>query len=254
MLKPLLIAAFGCLPACAGTPAPLPAVAPIQAAPAASAAAPTARVPAQARPGIAVFPFTNGGAFGRNREDLAALEVGIQQMLLTELQQNPALRIVERSLIRHLLDEQNLGTAGRVDAATAAQVGRLVGARYAITGVFMDLNGNFRLDGRIVNVETGEVVRAVRIENQRRENLYRLLVDLAQQIMAGVELPPLAAATQQARRERNIPDEATALYSRALFNVENGRKAQAIELYRQIVARFPDLTEAREELRQLEAT
>jgi curli biogenesis system outer membrane secretion channel CsgG len=254
MLKPFLIAAFGCLPACAAAPAPpLPAVAPAQAAAPAASAVPGTRVPAQARPGIAVFPFTNGGAFGRNPEDLAALEVGIQQMLLTELQQNPALRIVERSLIRHMLDEQNLGTAGRVDAATAAQVGRLVGARYAITGVFMDLNGNFRLDGRIVNVETGEVLRAVRIENQHRENLYRLLVDLAQQIMAGVELPPLAAATQQARRERRVPDEATDLYSRAVFNAENGRKTQAIELYREIVARFPDYTEAREELRQLEA-
>ncbi|HET6763627.1 MAG TPA: CsgG/HfaB family protein [Longimicrobiaceae bacterium] len=246
MPKPLLVAAIGCLTACASGAPPAPAEAPVP------APSPAAHVPASARPGIAVFPFTNGGAYGRNREDLAAMEVGIQQMLLTELQQNPALRIVERSALRHVLDEQNLATAGRVDAATAAQVGRLMGARYGITGAFMDLNGNFRLDGRIIDAETGEVIRAVRIQNQRRENLYPLLVDLAQQIMAGVELPPLAAATQQARRQRRVPDEAAALYSRAVFNAENGRKEQAIELYRRIVASFPDYTEAREELRQLE--
>src|SRR5690606_22408654 len=36
---------------------------------------------ADTRPGIAVFPFTNGGSFGPGSEDLAPLEVGIQQML-----------------------------------------------------------------------------------------------------------------------------------------------------------------------------
>ena len=39
------------------------------------------------RPGVAVFPFANGGSIGPNREDLAALEIGIQHMLLTELAQ-----------------------------------------------------------------------------------------------------------------------------------------------------------------------
>lgn len=255
MPKPILIAALcGCLSACASAPAPPAAIQEIASARPAPAPAgtPAPGVAAQDRPGIAVFPFTNGGSFGRNAEDLAAMEVGIQQMLLTELQQNPALRIVERSAVRQLIDEQDLGAAGRLDPATAARVGRLVGARYAIMGVFMDLNGNFRLDGRIVDVETGEILRAVRVENQRREQLYGMLVTLAGRIMEGVELPPLAQAAQQERRARNVPDEATTLYARAVFNAENGRTEQAIELYRQIVQRFPDYTEAREELRQLE--
>ena len=68
------------------------------------------------RPGIAVFPFTNGGSFGASKEDLSALEVGVQQMLLTELAQNPALRIVDRSVLKQILEEQNLVGAGRVDA------------------------------------------------------------------------------------------------------------------------------------------
>jgi curli biogenesis system outer membrane secretion channel CsgG len=255
MPKPILIAVLcGCLAACASAPAPPAAAQETASARPATppAGTPATRVAAQDRPGIAVFRFTNGGSFGRNVEDLAAMEVGIQQMLLTELHQNPALRIVERSALQEMIREHGLGTEGRVDPATAAQAGRLVGARYAITGVFMDLNGNFRLDGRIVNVETGEILRAVRVENQRREQLYGMLVTLAGQIMEGVELPPLPRAAAQERRARNVPDEATTLYARAVFNAENGRTEQAIELYRQIVQRFPDYTEAREELRQLE--
>ena len=204
-----------------------------------------------ARPGLAVFPFTNGGSFGPDKEDLAMLEVGIQQMLLTELAQNPNLRIVERSMLRAILDEQGLVTSGQVDPRTAAQIGRLVGARYVVTGAFMDLYGTFRLDGRIVDVETGEILKTEEVRD-RRQNIYQLLVDLAGRITQGVSLPPLEVAMVAERRARAIPAEAVTLFSRAQVYQDGGRHEQAIELYRQISERFPEMTEAREALRQLE--
>src|SRR5919106_3295866 len=70
---------------------------------------------AEMRPAIAVLPFLNGGSFGREREDFAALEVGMQQILTTELSQNSALLVVDRSVLRKLLEEQDLGASGRVD-------------------------------------------------------------------------------------------------------------------------------------------
>lgn len=214
--------------------------------------APRAAAQDENRPGVAVFPFTDGGSYGPGREDLSSLEIGIQQMLLTELQQNPALRIVERASLRAVLQEQDRGAEGRIDPETAARVGRLVGARYAVTGAFMDMFGNFRLDARIVDVETGEVLRAVRIEDRQREQLYRLLVDMAEQIVHGVNLPPLPRDAQRERRARNVPNPATLLYTRAMSYAENGRRGEAIELYRQLVREFPDFTEPREALRQLE--
>lgn len=204
------------------------------------------------RPGLAVFPFTNGGSFGKSKEDLSALEVGIQQMVLTELSQNPALRVVDRSALRQIMEEQNLGTSGRVDANTAARVGKLVGARYAVTGVFVDLGGNFRLDGRIVDVETGEVLKGEEV-HAKRDDLYSLLVQLAGKITSGVKLPALPEAVQHERSSREIPAEAVTLYSRAQVYQDAGRTEKAIELYRQISAKFPQMTEAREALVQLKA-
>lgn len=64
------------------------------------------------RPGVAVLPFENGGSYGQDKEDFDALEVGIQQMLLTEFAVNSALRVVERSRLRALMDEQDLGSSG----------------------------------------------------------------------------------------------------------------------------------------------
>ncbi len=204
------------------------------------------------RPGMAVFPFTNGGSFGADKEDLAALEIGIQQMLLTELALNDSLRVVDRSALKQILEEQNLASAGRVDAATAARVGKLVGARYAVTGVFMDLNGKFRLDGRVVDVETGEVMKTQSVQ-AKRDDLYTLLVQLAGKITKGVKLPALAADIQQQREARAIPVEAVTLYSRAQVYQDAGRTDKAIELYRMIAEKFPQMTEARQALVQLNA-
>ncbi|MBX6363195.1 MAG: hypothetical protein IRZ00_04945 [Gemmatimonadetes bacterium] len=202
------------------------------------------------RPGIAVFPFTNGGSYGPDKEDLSALEVGMQQMLLTELAQNGALRIVDRSALKQLLEEQNLGTSGRVDPQTAARIGKLVGARYVVTGVFVDLFGNFRLDGRVVDVETGEVLKTQRVQ-AKREQMYDLVVQLASKITSGVKLPPLPAAQREARSRRDIPPEAAVLYSKALVAEDRGQTDTAIELYRMLDTKFPALTEAKERLIQL---
>jgi TolB-like protein len=203
------------------------------------------------RPAIAVLPFSNGGSFGPDKEDLTALEVGVQQLLLTELVQNESLRIVERSRLREILEEQALVTSGQVDPRTAARIGRLVGARYVVIGGFMEDSGRFRLNGRVVDVETSEVLKAHLVQD-RRQNLYEMLVDLADRITRGVNLPPLPAPVAEQRRTREIPPEAVVLYSRALVYQDGGRREQAIELYRQLADRFPEMTEAREALRQLD--
>ena len=202
------------------------------------------------RPGIAVMPFENGGSYGADAEVFDALRVGMQQMLMTELALNPALRVVDRSQLQTLLQEQDLGASGRVDPNTAARIGRLVGARYVVLGGFVDFYGDFRIDARIVNVETSEIVNVARVRD-KRENLYRLVVDLGGKVVEDVDLPPLDASVREARETRDIPTEAMTLYSRALFYQDRGLTDRAVELYRRVEAEFPQMTEASEALRQL---
>ncbi len=202
------------------------------------------------RPGVAVFAFENGGSFGPDREDLEALEVGLQQMLLTELGQSSDLRIVERSVLRDLMEEQDLGASGRVDPETAARIGQLVGARYIITGVFMDLSGDFRMDTRLVDVETGEILGTHSVRD-RRDNLYSVLVEMAALVVEGADLPPLSAEHRESRESREIPAQAITLYSRAQVLEDVGQTGRARELYQRIVDDFPEMTEAGEALRQL---
>src|SRR5437016_9672831 len=118
------------------------------------------------RPAIAVFPFDNGGSYGQDKDNFDALQKGIAGLMISDLAAGAAVRVVERDELQKLLDEQNLGAAGRVDPQTAAKIGKLVGARYVVTGVFIDFYGDFRLDARLINVETSEIVK---VESDRMQ-------------------------------------------------------------------------------------
>lgn len=205
------------------------------------------------RPGVAVFPFANGGSYGVNKEDVQALSIGLQEMMLSELSLNTNLRIVDRGSLRSVLDEQNLGSSGRVDPATAARIGKIVGARYSVVGGFIDNNKDFWMNARIIDTETTEIVKLEQVRDNR-DKLYELIVELAGKLTNGVNLPPLPAEVREAREKREIPPEAITMYSRAQVYQDGGRKAQAIDLYRQITEKFPAMTEAKEALRQLEGS
>ncbi len=202
------------------------------------------------RPGIAVLPFDNGGSYGQDKENFDALQVGLQQMLITEFAQNQQLRIVERGRIKDLLAEQDLGAGGRVDQNTAAKIGKLVGAKYIVLGGFIDFYGDFRIDARIVNVETSELVKTVK-EQDKRDKLYALVVTLAGDITKGVNLPALPRQAMEQRESRQVPTEALQLYSRALLYADRGDSQRAADLFNQAIKVFPEYTEAQEGLRQL---
>ena len=202
------------------------------------------------RPGIGVWIFENGGSYGQDAEDFEALRVGLQQILMTELARNPAMRVVERSSLNALINEQDLGAQGRVDAETAAQVGRIVGAKYMVLGGFVDWFGDFRLDARIVNTETSEIVNAIGLREQRAE-LYQLIVDLTGRLTSDVNMPSLELEDEIEEQAREIPVDALTLFSRAVFFEDRGDSERAKEFYSRAKEVFPDYTEATERLQQL---
>lgn len=202
------------------------------------------------RPGIAVMPFDNSGSYGQDKENFDALQKGIAGMLISELAANPAARVVERAEIQKLLDEQNLGATGRVDPQTAAKVGKLVGARYVITGTFIDFYGDFRLDARIVNVETSEIVR-VETDRMQRDHLFDIIRNVASRLMKDTNLPPLSKQASDQRMSRQIPTEALTFYSKALLYQDRGQKDKAAEMYQRALTVFPEYAEAQQGLQRV---
>jgi len=205
------------------------------------------------RPGIAVLPFNNGGSYGQGKEDFDALERGIAGMMISELSQNPAARVVERQEVQRLVDEQNLGAQGRVDPQTASKVGKLVGARYYVLGTFVDFYGDFRVDVRLVNTETGEVVKT-ESERMQRDHMYDIIRNVAARLMKDASLPPLQRPAGDQRMSRQVPTEALTYYSRALLYSDHGQKDKAVEMFNRALAIFPDYAEAQEGLQHVKSS
>ena len=205
------------------------------------------------RPGIAVLPFDNGASYGQERENFDALQKGIAAMLISELAANPAARLVERDEVQKLVEEQTPGAAGRVDAPNAAKVGKLVGARYVVLGTFVDFYGDFRVDARLVNVETGEIIK-VESDRMQRDHLFDLIRNLATRLVKDANLPPLPGQGSDERMRREIPTEALTYYSRALLYQDRGQKDKAVEFYQKALAVFPDYAEAQAGLQRVKAS
>ncbi|HKW42376.1 MAG TPA: CsgG/HfaB family protein [Gemmatimonadales bacterium] len=202
------------------------------------------------RAGIAVMPFDNSGSYGQDKENFDALQKGIAGMLISELAANPAARVVERDEIQKLVEEQNLGASGRVDPQTAAKLGKLVGARYVITGTFIDFYGDFRLDARLVNVETSEIVK-VESDRMQRDHLFDIIRTVAARLMKDANLPPLPKQASDQRMSRQIPTEALTFYSKALLFQDRGQKDKAVEMYQRALAVFPEYAEAQQGLQRV---
>lgn len=69
--------------------------------------------------------------------------------------------VVERTRLVRVLEELRLGSSTLADEETRLRVGRLAGARFMVFGGYMVIAGKMRLDLRLVDVESGKVLKAV---------------------------------------------------------------------------------------------
>jgi curli biogenesis system outer membrane secretion channel CsgG len=130
------------------------------------------------KPSIGVADFRNDTSaawwYGGAGSDLSGV-------LTNELAGTEKFRVVERSKLGPVLDEQNLGASGRVSKGTAAKIGKLTGAQYLVMGTVSAYSENtsggggglslkgfsiggkkseayMAIDLRVVDTSSGEVV------------------------------------------------------------------------------------------------
>lgn len=96
-----------------------------------------------------------------NRQDLEPYRTGLTDMFISKLQKMEHIRVVERAKLDNIMSEMELNDLGVIDPDTAQKIGRLMGAQALYYGSFTSpLGEQLCLDGRLVRVETGEVISA----------------------------------------------------------------------------------------------
>jgi TolB-like protein len=198
------------------------------------------RVAAAADPAtVAILYFDYDG----KDDDLALLRKGLAQMLITDLLATPAIRVVERDRLQEVLTELKLQATTKLDATSAVKAGKLLGARYLVIGGYFDVMKAFRVDARVVDVETGKVMFSAGASGKPDEFL------TLEQKLAGelghyftTSLPAVKAPARRALVKPPAALKAATViaYGKALDALDAGDKQTAKRRLAQVVKDQPD--------------
>ena len=203
------------------------------------------------KPTVAVMYFDYSG----KDDQLGLLRKGLAQMMISDLSAVDAIQLVERDRLEEILAELKLGQSNKIDPASAAKVGKLLGARYLILGGYFDLKNMLRVDARVVEVETGKVVQSVGATGDADNFLaleQKLVTDIGAILGKQLSLPPAKTPpTPKVKPPAKLARRTALAYSRALHDIDSGDKAKAKVELEQVVKEQPDFKLAMVDLDKL---
>ena len=212
---------------------------------------PGAGLAAPTPPTVAILYFDYNG----KTAELEVLRKGLAQMLISDLSGSPAIRVVERDRLEDILAELKLQGSGKIDAQSAAKVGKLLGAKYLVVGGYFDLAGALRVDERIVDVETGRVLKSFGINGKPGDFLpveQKLAADLGDWFAAN--LPALSEAPARPKPPKPpaaLKTKTAVKYAEALAMLDSGDKAKAKDALGKVLKEQPDFALASLDLDRL---
>jgi len=201
---------------------------------------------------LAVLYFDYGGKDAA----LEPLRQGLAQMLISDLASLGGVKVVERERLQEVLKEQQLGTSGKLDPSTAARIGKLLGARYLVLGSYFDALGTLRADARLVDVETGEIVKSIGAGGKAddflalEESLARGLRD-AMGPLGPQGAPAAAPRAAPPKPPRKLKAKTAVTYGRALMALDGGDRKGARALLHDVLQEQPDFALASRDLDRL---
>jgi curli biogenesis system outer membrane secretion channel CsgG len=125
----------------------------------AACAAGTSGMPAQdARRSVAVFDYEDLSPLNATNLDLTEL---LTAKAIETIEDTGRYDVVERQQLATVLEELNLGTSMVADRQTQLKLGEIIGARLMVFGSYQVIENQLRLDVRLVDVESGQVINSV---------------------------------------------------------------------------------------------
>lgn len=209
-------------------------------------AALAAREPLEAQGGgsrFAVLPFENTGSYGQDKEVFEGLELALPALLASALDRHPGADAIPRGTLLGAMQKRDLGPSQRFDSDAAVQVATGTGARYAVTGSFADFYGKLRVNARLVDGKTGEIVKVVSNDDpklQDRAQLAAIIQVVAERLVSAAGLQPYPSGASVPA----IPTEAISAFGRGLLYEGRDDRAKASEFYRSALTAFPGFPEA----------
>jgi TolB-like protein len=199
-------------------------------------------------PTVAVSYFDNN----TGKAEYDPLAKGLADMLITDLGQLRALRVVEREKLNQILDELKLSRSKFIDPKTAQRLGKGLAAQFILSGGYTLAGDTIRIDARVFNVETGAVLTSERVEGKKDE-FFALEKDIADALIAALDVKLASAEKSKLRANATQSFEAWSSYAAGLDAQDRGDAAAARAAYAKALAADPNYRAARNATERLAA-
>jgi curli biogenesis system outer membrane secretion channel CsgG len=93
-------------------------------------------------------------------QSLADLGELLSAQVIATLGESPDFKVIERQRLLLVLEELNIGASDMASPSTCLRVGKMIGAKFMVFGSYFVMDGMMRLDLRMVEVESGRIVKA----------------------------------------------------------------------------------------------
>ena len=201
------------------------------------------RVPAtSATRTVAVLPFAN---ITREPTD-DWIGSGIAETVTADLKTIRGLTVLGRERIFDALRNLGSSDSGNLDERVSFDVGRQLRATWLISGGYQRLGDLIRITARGVDVESGTVVRTVKIDGQISD-IFTLQDKIVYELSKGIDLTLNASEVAAIEHPETSSVEAYEARSRAMMNLMEGTPQaldRAIHLLEQATERDPNYATA----------
>jgi len=119
---------------------------------------------------IAIIPFSD-----LQKQTITVLGSYLAEELTTNLFMTGKFKIVERSLMKQVLDELKLSQTGVIDPGSAKELGKMAGVDAIVTGTIADLGSYVAVNCRLIETETGEVFAAAKAKIRKDVNIEKIM-------------------------------------------------------------------------------
>ena len=129
---------------------------------------------------IAVLDFE---VVGENKSENGSVGTMVAEWFITSIVKTGRFDVVERAMMKKIVEEQKLSVMGLIDEESATKAGKILGVKAIVTGSVLDLKDRFEINSRLINVENGSIIAAESIRGNNGGDTRSIVEQLTEKII-----------------------------------------------------------------------
>ncbi len=182
---------------------------------------------------IAILPFHNM----TGNPELAWMENGLPEMLITDISQSATLRPLLADRVRRILNDLGKGGQTNFEEETLEVFSSMAAADYVLQGRFLESEGRLRIDLTLKESATG-VGTPIKLDGHSKE-VFSLVDTVTERLSAELDLDSVFDRNRPISEVATSSLDAFRVYQRGIGDLQDGRNQAAITALQEAVTLDP---------------